>query len=311
MTTTFKIRTIPYLLMSESSKSEFRLSTKIEEPFADITGDSTKSTTKAKNLGDFFSLPSDHTLKSVKGASESFSDYMKDNGKAHPQMTVAAHNVDNANKYLTSKAVDNDCFNNTMYKQTILSVKNAFNALQKVGQQHNHQYLGDMIDQAKDKYHSYMKANHPDTFSTEPNQFKIFKSADKNNLMAGFKDDTKHLTEADRSEYSANNLMANSASPKTGTDSHHVYVKRAGGKMKSIAGPFSTAEQAEAHPARKWGDGVAKGSLMENVSDDMDVLSETRLFTTSKAYFNKKAGRYVTRKVPASGGKLETEDGDK
>ena len=39
-------------------------------------------------------------------------------------------------------------------------------------------------------------------------------------------------------------------------NNHHVYVKSRG-KNKSIAGPFRSKEEAEKHPARKFGDGVA------------------------------------------------------
>lgn len=51
-----------------------------------------------------------------------------------------------------------------------------------------------------------------------------------------------------RSEYSTHDRLQNSV--------HHVYVATRG-KKKSIAGPFRSKEEAESHPARKFGDGVA------------------------------------------------------
>jgi hypothetical protein len=299
MTNTFKVRSIPYLLMSESSKSEVRLAAKIEEPFAEA---GTKPIIpKPKTFNEYFGLPEDHSINQIEGASESFKTYMSDNAKAHPQIQLAAHNVNMAQKYLSTDMFANDGFNAQIYKQTISSVKNAFNALQKIGEQHQHGYLGDMIDEAKNRYHSYLKANSKDTFLSEPNEFKIFKGSGEGSLMKGFKDDTKNLTESDRSEASANLALAGSLSPKTGTGSHHVFIKRPNGKMKSIAGPFRSKEEAEAHPSRKWGDGVGAGHLMENVTDDQALLDESRVYTTSKTFYNKRAGKYMKRKVPVKG----------
>lgn len=299
MTTTFKVRNIPYLLMSESAKSESRLADKIEEPFADNYQAS--KPTVPNNFNDYFDLPSDHAIGQRDGASESFEAYRTDNAKPHPQIRLAAHNVNMAQKYLSSAVVANDGFNAMIYKQTMSSVKNAFNALQKIGQQHLHGYLGDMIDEAKDKYHSYMKCCNKDTFISEPNEFKIFKSDSKDNLVKNFKDDTKNLNESSRSEAYANLALSGAITPKSGTDLHHVVIKRPNGKLKSIAGPFKSAEEAEAHPARKWGDSVAKGSMCENVHDDGELLGESRVYKTSKTFFNKRAGKYMKRRVPVKG----------
>ena len=54
----------------------------------------------------------------------------------------------------------------------------------------------------------------------------------------------------DRSEFTANLQMTEPAGD------HHVYVKTMGRK-KSISGPHKTVGDAEAHPSRKFGDGVA------------------------------------------------------
>lgn len=295
MTTTFTVRNIPYLLMSESAKSEVKLSAKIEQPFTDAQATAAKA---PDNFNDYFGLPSDHSIGERDGASASFNAYKSDNAKPHPQIQLAAYNVNMAQKYLSSDVVANDGFNAAIYKQTISSIKNAFNALQKIGQQHLHPYLGDMIDEAKEKYHSYQKANNKETFLSEPNEFKIFKSSDKNNVLKDFKDDTKNLNESARSEAYANLTLSGAITPKTGTDLHHVFIKRPNGKKKSIAGPFNSAEEAEAHPSRKWGDGVAKGSLMENVSD---VLGESRVFRMSRSYYDKRADKYIKRKVYPKG----------
>lgn len=67
---------------------------------------------------------------------------------------------------------------------------------------------------------------------------------------------------ADRKEFTANLHLANAASSG---EKHHVYVKTRG-KKKGIAGPFNSKEEAEASPARKFGDGVATASeLHESV----------------------------------------------
>jgi hypothetical protein len=56
-----------------------------------------------------------------------------------------------------------------------------------------------------------------------------------------------------RSELTANHQLA------APTGEHHIYVMSKG-KKKSISGPHSTVDDAENHPARKFGDGVAKAS---------------------------------------------------
>lgn len=59
--------------------------------------------------------------------------------------------------------------------------------------------------------------------------------------------------EKERSEYNANLVLHKQHDVKP---QHHIYVSSRG-KKKSIAGPFHSPEDAERHPARKYGDGVA------------------------------------------------------
>jgi hypothetical protein len=76
--------------------------------------------------------------------------------------------------------------------------------------------------------------------------------------QAGKNESVEQLGEKD-SEWSANQALAGEAPstlPKAAKpEQHHVYVSSRG-KKKSIAGPFRSKEEAEAHPARKFGDGV-------------------------------------------------------
>lgn len=283
MSSLFQVRTISFLLMTEEAKQAQRLSKKIEQPLDN--DDPTKPIKKPSDLNLFYRLPDYLDLKGNTGASKSFSEYMDKNEHPHEQMVLAAHNVANAHNYLTSELFKQDEFNKDIYKHTVNSIRNAFNAVQKIGQQHLHGYLGDMLDEAREKHHAYMAKENPTTFIQEPHRMK------------NFKDDTKNLKESDRSEFSANMSLSN----KSGTGEHHVYVSRPGGKKKSIAGPFSTPEAAEAHPARKWGSGVCKGSMCENVFETADMLDESRVFKTSKTFFNKKADKYINKKTPVSG----------
>lgn len=283
MSSMFQVRNISFLLMTEEAKQSQRLCQKIEQPL-----DNDNPTAPVKRQSDlnlFYRLPSHLDLKDCTGASKSFTDYMDKNAAPHEQMVLAAHNVAHAHNYLTSELFKQASFNTDIFKHTVSAIRNAFNAVQKIGQQHLHGYLGDMLDTAREKHHECMAKENPTTFTQEPHRMK------------NFKDDTKNLKESDRSEFSANMSLSN----KSGTGEHHVYVSRPGGKKKSIAGPFATPEAAEAHPARKWGSGVCKGSMCENVFDSGDMLEESRVFKISKSFFDKRANKYISRKVPVKG----------
>jgi hypothetical protein len=75
------------------------------------------------------------------------------------------------------------------------------------------------------------------------------------------KNEATALEERDRSEFVANQAL--SGDKQSVTTQHHVYVTTRG-KKKSIAGPFRSKEEAETHPARKFGDGVATSDQIQH-----------------------------------------------
>lgn len=304
----FIVNRLPILLMSESTKKEKRLSTMDDGiQGINVTGD---------GFGSYYDLPQHLDLNSHSGASKSFGDYMKENGKPHPSMILAAHNVAQAYNYLTSELFKTENFDKHIFKHTVHSIKNAFNALQKIGQQHKHSYLSDMLDDAHHKHNAYNAAMGDGNVSIG-NTYSNYTSNDKGALVAsktgkqtagkdvmmeGFIDDTAGLSESDRSEFSANMALDDSPN-KGGVDFHHIFVKnRATGKRKSIAGPFPTAEHAMNHPARPFGDGVCTGAMCENVlNDDGVLMSEAgEVYGLSKVFYNSRAGKYMQRKVKKS-----------
>lgn len=82
-------------------------------------------------------------------------------------------------------------------------------------------------------------------------------------------------------EYSANQHLA------TAESGLHIFVKTKG-KRKSIAGPFASKEEAEAHPARKFGDGVCKKEMCEGTME----LEEAKLLKESSLNEAKKSDNY-------------------
>ena len=74
------------------------------------------------------------------------------------------------------------------------------------------------------------------------------------------------------SEFTANvHLGGHSGS---GSEQHHVFIKSKG-KRKSISGPFPSKEAAEAHPTRKYGDGVCTSQMCESMPSDGGELDST------------------------------------
>lgn len=313
----FVVNRVPYLLMTESEKKTKKLSDKLDQD--EIHG----IVPSGDGFMSYYDLPQHLNLDSNEGATKSFTAYMNDNGTPHEQMRLAAHNVAQAHNYLSSKLFTYENFNKDIFKYTVHTIKNAFNALQKVGQQHNHAYLGDMLDDASHKYNAHQAAMGDGSIS-EPNTFSDYASSDEyaltktktgkitagkpeNEMMENFIDDTMHLSEADRSEFTANMGLAggmDSAPQKSGTDFHHVFIKnRATGKRKSIAGPFHSPEAAEAHPARKFGDGVCTGMQCENVVGKGTMINEDttgKVFKLSKTFYDKRSNTFIKRKVPVT-----------
>jgi hypothetical protein len=311
----FEVKRLPFLLMTEAEKQSRRLAAIIEQPF-ETPEENKKQTKKETDLDLFYHIPHYLSLKGHEGAAASFAKYMKDNEKPHDQMVTAAINIATAHDYIKS-ADEKKEFPRIMYNYTIKHIQNGFRALQKVGEQHKHNYIGDMIDKARSIHHEYEKSKDPMTFLSEPSLMKDFKSTSKENLttkndyrgvkkpmMEGFIDDTAALDESLRSEYSANMVLG--STNKVGSDSHHIFVKTRG-KRKSIAGPFRSEDEAKAHPAFKWGDGVCKGEMCENVSDSNAPLIESGVFKVSRSFYNKKAGRYMKRKIPVQNSDTEGE----
>jgi lipopolysaccharide biosynthesis regulator YciM len=109
---------------------------------------------------------------------------MAKNESPHDQMVLAAHSIANANAYLSSKLFKDQLFNKDIFKHTVRSIQKGFNALQAVGEQHNHGYIGDMLDCCKEKYHDCLQQKQPEVFLKEPMEMTDFKSADKNNLQS-------------------------------------------------------------------------------------------------------------------------------
>ena len=91
-------------------------------------------------------------------------------------------------------------------------------------------------------------------------------------------------------EYSANQHLA------TAESGLHIFVKTKG-KRKSIAGPFKSKEEAEAHPARKFGDGVCKKEMCEGTMELEEAkllkessIKESHLFESEFAQLNEILG---------------------
>ena len=75
------------------------------------------------------------------------------------------------------------------------------------------------------------------------------------------------------SEFTANVHLGGHAAGSS-SEKHHVFIKSKGVR-KSISGPFNSAEEAENHPTRKYGDGVCTSTMCESAIGDGSELDGT------------------------------------